>query len=267
MRGGSTLEGDHRQYPLDARWVRAAQDLDVTTLPSYSPATEDEATIWFLERLYRRQDPRTHPARDRYFPRGTWQPRLQEIESAGRIEFQDDGCALTESGRSFIKRVIYDDIDGPEMLPFAVHVGPMASGNAVVRDQNVWQRLKDMGVRKIAALDMEAATIATVAHERRVPHWLIAKGVMDRADPTKDDRYKRFAARASAEVLYRLLGGLVVDLESPAAAGTTSVWFPGALRLEVCHRLTYDWQDLADLFGVPPHERAQFDDGPQGVWG
>jgi len=67
-------------------------------------------------------------------------------------------------------------------------------------------QLKDMGVRKILALEMEAATIATVAHEREVPQWLVAKGVMDHANFDKDDRIKEFAARASAEVLFALLG-------------------------------------------------------------
>ena len=47
---GST--GDHRQYPLDDRWVRAAQDLDPEALPSHGPATAGEAANWLLERLY-----------------------------------------------------------------------------------------------------------------------------------------------------------------------------------------------------------------------
>jgi nucleoside phosphorylase len=265
---GSTFEGDHRQYPLDAAWTRVAQDFDPTGLSSYGRATDDEATIWFLERLHRRQDPRTHPARDRYFPHGTWQSRLEQLESAGRITFQPgEGWALTPAGTSFIQRVLYDDVDGPARLPFAVHVGPMASGSAVFRDEEVWQRLRGMGVRKVAALEMEAATIATVAHERRVPHWLVAKGVMDRADLTKDDRYKRFAARASAEVLYGLLGRLLPAVARSTAVNRTSP-FPGTVKLDFCRRLGQDWPALADVVGVPSYARAQFGygDEPRGVW-
>lgn len=213
----ASFEGDHRQYPLDARWVRAAQEFDPTGLPSYGAATDAEAMIWLLERLYVGQEPRSHPARIRYFPRGTWRPRLERMEAAGLIIRDQDRWALAAPGESLIKETLYDDVDGPERLPFAVLVGPMASGAAVVRDGMIWNRLKAMGVRRVTALEMEAATVATVAHERQVPHWLIAKGVMDPADPTKDDRYKGFAARASAEVLFALLNRLFPNDRTPAS--------------------------------------------------
>ncbi len=80
-----------------------------------------------------------------------------------------------------------------------------------------WARLSAMGVRTVTGLDMEAATIATVAETQGVPDWLVVKGVMDHADPAKDDRYKRFAARASAEVLYALLDRRAGRSPNPAA--------------------------------------------------
>ncbi len=126
------FEGDHQQYPLDDRWLRAAQDFLPLDLPSY--------------------------------------------------------------GRP---------------LRFAVHVGPMASGNAVIEDPGIWQRLSGMGARKILGLEMEAATVATVAHQQRIPHWLVAKGVMDHAETGRDDGYKQLAARASAEVLWALTTSLL----------------------------------------------------------
>jgi nucleoside phosphorylase len=72
----SGFEGDHRQFRLEPRWLRAAQDFDPSSLASYGDASEDEALLWFLEQLHRGQQPRNHPARDAYFPSGTWQPRL-----------------------------------------------------------------------------------------------------------------------------------------------------------------------------------------------
>jgi hypothetical protein len=116
---------------------------------------------------------------------------------------------LTETGTAKIQQLLVDDVNGPDKLPFAVLPGPMASGSAVVMDPTIWDRLKHMGVRKIAAIEMEAATIATVAHNCRVPHWLVAKGVMDHANSDKDDRFMEFAARASAEVLYALSAQLL----------------------------------------------------------
>jgi hypothetical protein len=113
-------------------------------------------------------------------------------------------AVLTGDGSDFVQRRLYDDVEGPQRLPFRVLTAPMASGSAVIADSDVWSRLKAMGMRKITAVEMEAATIATVAYEQRLP-WLVVKGVMDHADTKKDDRYKQFAARASAQVMFALL--------------------------------------------------------------
>jgi len=201
----SGFEGDHRPFQLDPSWLRFAQDLDPAELASYGEASEDEALLWFLEQLHRGQQPRNHPARDSYFPPGTWSPRLARLEERGLIRRERAGvAALTSEGSELVQRRLYDDVDGPQRLPFRVLAAPMASGSSVAADAIVWEQLKTMGQRKISAVEMEAATIATVAHDRRVP-WLIAKGVMDHADARKDDRYKRFAARASAQVMFALL--------------------------------------------------------------
>jgi nucleoside phosphorylase len=205
--------GDQRQFRLDQRWLREAQNLDPSTLPSHGTADADEALMWLLERLHRGHDPRTHPARGRYFPPGTWAERLDRWQVDGWITRAPDGTPrLAGTASDLVKRRLYDDVDGPRRLPFAVHVGPMASGSAVVADDGIWQRLATMGMRKIAAVEMEAATIATIAHAGDVPRWLVAKGVMDHANDDKDDRYKHFAARASAEVLFALLDRLATDL-------------------------------------------------------
>lgn len=223
------LVGDHRQYRLDDHWFRAAQEFDPAGLPSYGEATEEEAALWFLERLHAGQDPKQHPARDRYFPSGTWNPRLAGLESRGLIAWGDSGWELTAAGRSHITRLLYNDVDGPEKLPFAVVAGPTASGSYVAKDGESWDRLKAMGVRTVVGLEMEAATIATVADGQKVPHWLVVKGVMDHADPKKDDRYKRFAARAAAEVLFALLEQLAgrvpatTEPRSGSTAAATSV--------------------------------------------
>jgi nucleoside phosphorylase len=210
---------DHRPIPLDPRWLRAAQDFEPARLPSHAAATADDSMWWLLECLLVGRDARRHPARDRYFPPGTWRPRLEQWTDAGLIARDDDGAvSLTGDGVRLIRRHLYDDVGGPDHLPFGVVVAPMASGSAVVADGTIWPALARMGMRKIAAVEMEAATIATVAREREIPRWLVAKGVMDHADAVKDDRYKRFAARASAEVLFALLDTLAPALRRPPAA-------------------------------------------------
>ena len=199
------FQGDHRQIPADPRLLQVAQDLDPTRLPSFGEASPDEAMWWLLERLNQGQDPRQHPALRRYFPIGTWAPGLDRFENTGLIARDPDGTVrLTEAGGNLIRRRIYDDVEGPQRLPYRVLVGPMASGSAVMSDGRIWTSLQAMGVRTITAVDVEAATIATIAHSQNVP-WLVVKGVMDHAGIGKDDRYKAFAARASAEVMYALL--------------------------------------------------------------
>jgi nucleoside phosphorylase len=200
------LVGDHRQIPLEAAWLRAVQDFDPTALPSHGAASDEEAMLWLLERLHVGGDPREHPARRRYFGPGRWRALLDRFETDGWILRDRQGRpTLTVPGRDLIRRRLYDDVDEPQRLPFTVIAAPMASGSAVMADRTGWHRLARMGVQRIAALDMEAATIATVAHERQVPHWLVAKGVAEPADPARSDRYRRFAARASAEVMFALL--------------------------------------------------------------
>jgi nucleoside phosphorylase len=217
------LKGDNRQFRLDHLWLHAVQDFTPRGLPSYRPADDEDALLWLLERLYRGQDPRSHPARRRYFPEGTWRARLQQWEQGGWIGRAQTGLELTDQGAELVQGWLYDDVDGPRRLPFEVVAAPMASGSAVVADARLWARLQRMGVRRIAAVEMEAATVATVAHQHRVPYCLIAKGVMDHADSNKDDRYKRFAARASAEVLYALLAQLLPATEADSSGQVPSI--------------------------------------------
>lgn len=265
--GKHTVDGllpEPQQYPQDIRWARAVQEFDPTGLPSYGAATEEAAAVWILERLVKRQDPIRHPARRRYFTSATWAHQLGLLESTGLIVRHGGGYRLTSDGLDTIRHMLYVDLDGPSELPFAVHAGPMGSGSAVLAMPDVWPALAKHQ-RKILGLDMEAATIATIWHERQVPHWLVAKGVSDHADHDKDDRFKQFAARASAEVLFALLNRL---LTPPAAAPGPAPRVPDRVRQEITRQLRYFWQDVADLFGVPSYETRRFraGDEPHDLW-
>ena len=262
---GGVFHADPQQFPQDTRWTRAAQDFKPSDLPSHGVATDEEAEVWYLERLYRDQNPRKHPARERYFPGSRWRTGLERLNDRGLIVWRDARWTLTDAGRDRIERIMYVDVEGPARLPFAVHAGPMASGSAVMSDPEIWDRL-EVGQRGILALEMEAATVATVAHELQVPHWLVVKGVMDHADFEKDDRFKAFAARASAEVLFALVQRLLSPATAPAASDDR---ISGPVKLEIVRRLTYDWQDLADVVGVPSYDTRRFraGDEPRELWG
>jgi nucleoside phosphorylase len=199
------FEGDHRQIPMQDSWVRAAQELVPEGLPSFCEPTTADSRSWLLERLYAGEDPRSHPASPRYFPRGTWTRRVRAFEKDHLVRRTGQRLVLTAKGKRFAEDSVFYRGKNPDKLPFQIKVGPIASGNAVVKDGTVWARLKRLGVRSILGLEMEAANIGTIAHRLGLKNWVVAKGVMDHADPRKDDRYKQFAARASAEVLFKFL--------------------------------------------------------------
>ncbi|WP_305785522.1 Ltp family lipoprotein [Symbioplanes lichenis] len=204
QRSSDGFAGNHQQFPLDSDWQRAAQEFSPADLDSYGEIGEEEALLWFLELLHHGQEPRNHPAREQYFPAGTWKPRLARLVDVGWIRRERGASVLTAEGIAHLAEAVYDDVDGPQRLPYRVLESPMASGSAVSTDADEWDRLKAMGALWITAIDMEAATIATVAHAKKLP-WMVVKGVSDYADALKGHRYKRFAARAAAQVMFALL--------------------------------------------------------------
>lgn len=217
------FEPSHLHILMEESWVRSAQDLVSTELPSYGKPTERDASFWFLECLYRGRNPMKHPARNRYFPTGTWKTRVQALVKKGFVEQLGVGFKITPTGANRVEQSLAYDIDPPKHLPFAIKVGPMASGNVVVKDGITWQQLSIMGVRSCIGLEMEAATIAHIARNLHVPSWVVAKGVMDHADPEKDDRYKPFAARASSEVLMMFLVRQLCPRAPESAVGIPSL--------------------------------------------
>jgi hypothetical protein len=142
---------------------------------------------------------------------------------------------LAEKGNAEVVRSLALDVDPPLKLPINVLVGPIASGNVVVKDGLTWDKLKRLGVRSVLGLEMEAAAIGEIARASNVHEWIVVKGVMDHADPHKDDRFKPFAARASAEVLRSFLIDRLCALGTSSAPSGEAV---GTLRPPV----TRNWQ-------------------------
>lgn len=200
------FEGDHRQSPISETWLRAAQDLVPEGLPSFGQVEGEEPKFWLLERLYAREDPLKHNAQTRYFEGNSWATLTDEYIREKLMRRKGLALQITVKGKQVVEEHLFREaLNTPKRLPFRIKVGPIASGDVVVKDGLTWGRLATLGVRTVLGLDMEAAGIGLLAHRQNIRDWVVVKGVMDHADPKKADRYKAFAARSSAEVLFRLL--------------------------------------------------------------
>lgn len=87
-----------------------------------------------------------------------------------------------------------------------IHIGPLASGAAVVADKEVFNQIQARQHRKLIGLDMEAYGVMSAASELPAPQpkCAVIKSVSDFADKEKSDKCRDYAAYVSAQVV-RLL--------------------------------------------------------------
>lgn len=133
-----------------------------------------------------------------------WFVRLEDLRARGLLtQFGD----LTEAGQRFLDERWPDnhasipDITptGP-VSPMRLHVAPIATGARALQLPRAFDFMKPFGYRT-SGLDRTSAAIYEIVH-RYPQHRLAAvvlKGVADFAEETPDERFKQFAARASAE--------------------------------------------------------------------
>lgn len=84
----------------------------------------------------------------------------------------------------------------------SIHVGPLASGAAVLEDASIAEHIQDQH-RKVLGVEMEAYGVFAAAQEAPMPRptAIILKSVCDFADEDKNDDYQDYAAFTSAETL------------------------------------------------------------------
>ncbi len=218
------VQGDMLMYNLRADWKKAAESFRIPEeiIDSWGtrPIPSDMQAHWILERLVNNEDPRKHPDKPMRAP--NWGQVLEIVWKKGWLE--DGSLTLTDTGRKHIKEHLlrHDDVL-PKLGPFAVRVGPVATGNKVVQDPKIFDRLSD-SMRKVIGLEMEAMAIGAVAHEHQDKlRFVVMKAVMDYADEWKNDTAKTFAARASAECLLLFLRKNLPALDNGVAKGETAV--------------------------------------------
>lgn len=196
------FKGEPSPYRISAVWKQRAESFTVQADSSWlalRPRTLENQGRWLMERLAAGEDPVRHP--DRAVRSPSWAKVIEQLRKLKLVT--EVGLALTSEGRAYIEEKQLLHPDGLPQPAFRVHVGPLATGNDVVRDPRIFERLSE-SMRKVLGVEMEAAAIGAIAHVTDTP-MLVMKGVMDHADDFKDDGFKAFAARASAECLIAFL--------------------------------------------------------------
>lgn len=87
-----------------------------------------------------------------------------------------------------------------------LHLGPVATGAAVVADPAIVQKIQDGQIRDVIAVEMEIYGVYYAARWsiNPKPKVIALKSVCDFADSQKDDRYHKYASYTSAKVFTEL---------------------------------------------------------------
>jgi nucleoside phosphorylase len=205
---------------------------------------------------------------DRFCPQ--WEDVIAGLWKAGAVE--DGGLSITDQGRARIQRILIrhrgslpDLSPSEKTLPFKVHAAPMGSGTKVIENPEVWSFVSSH-MRKTLGLEMEAAALGMLAdahHQRRLD-VLVMKGVMDFADHGRDDHFKEYAARASAECAIAFLREHM-NTQPRGASGNDVHDFPrsfvGSLERQVQGAVqNYLGDDVADsIYSRLPRRHLEFE--------
>jgi serine/threonine protein kinase/nucleoside phosphorylase len=203
---------DIETYNLQQRWLVAAADF-ARSFPEIweglrsRPPSKQAQKRWLLHALRTQAEegapaPGERPDRQVHCP--GWKGILSELTEDGLLEKRQGKLKLMKAGLDWLANDRLEHPDGPPSDPaFRVHMGAIGSGKTVREDPELFTRLRRL-VRKTMAVDMEAAAIGAVA-EKFGCRSLIVKAVSDHADHAKDDAFRLFACKASAEFLLEFL--------------------------------------------------------------
>lgn len=199
------IQGDPVQYQIQPRWLQHLTSFEWPVEPDWlkdRPKLSLELQEdWVIHRIAEGNNPKEHEDKEKYCP--DWGMTLERLEEKRKwVERQGTVLALTDSGQRRVDDHLFYE-KRATVQPFQVHIGPIATGAAVVQDKELFNRLVS-NMRKLLGLEMEISAMAALASISELP-FIAAKGVVDFADEFKDDRYRKFAARASAECLLLFL--------------------------------------------------------------
>jgi nucleoside phosphorylase len=223
------FDADVRTYNLPRAWKVAAQQFQPRERFGDKdwwqrrPVPYEWQEAWVLLQLHEgNKDPSTVADCKHRCPQ--WHTVIENLWNAGEVK--RNTLLLTKLGRARAAGVAiqykqFPDLSpGGDFLPFRLHVHPIGSGSAVREDEDIWGFLSQH-MRTTLGLEMEASALADIVRSRDQCgpiDAVVMKGVMDFANHGRDDHFKDYAARASAECLIAFLrdqlgGAAVVDCE------------------------------------------------------
>lgn len=214
---------DLMTYNLNPRLLAAAQEMQGTwerQLPHPKPLSYTSQERWLLLMLARNDEKALLNSPERRVRCPDWQKVLQRLRQRQLLE--PEGLTITSAGMRWVEALMSEYPDGvPEepRIP-TVHISPMATTSYVQQDPELFPNLERL-VRKTLGVEMESAAIGAVAHQEELP-MLVVKAVSDHGDHDKDDRFRRYAAEASAWFLRDFVRKHWTDIVPRSEASTTS---------------------------------------------
>lgn len=199
---------DIQTYNLHSAWKQCAElfaeDWAAKRPLSPRPRSMDWQVRWLRNALLLSgaDGASKHPDRPDCCPR--WQDAIERLRQLGHVTKQ--GLTLTKKGQKVAENERLAHPDGlPPEPAVRAHLGVMATGARVMEDSQLFERLEQIG-RKTVAVEMEATGIGEVADSfQGIARAIVVKAVQDYADKDKDDQFRKFACRESAEFLIAFL--------------------------------------------------------------
>ena len=243
------FQGDQMQYRPKPVWVQRMQQVAASSshgdwLSSRPSLPLEYQEDWVLRRLYENEDPTNLPDFKNECP--NWDEVLKRLWKRGWVN--ESYITLTPDGEEKARKsnLLYPD-KVPAPLDFQVHVASIATGAQVTEDEGIFPKLAG-SMRKVLGIEMEASALAALGDLHDIP-VVVAKGVSDFGDAFKDDRYRDFAAKASAELLIQFLRSSV-DLYQVTSGGDNrkdvGSFSMTSVPLELIEALAEEYPALSD---------------------
>ena len=108
--------------------------------------------------------------------------------------------------RSYVDKIKNDWVGEDTGNILSLHIGPVASGAAVLEDPVIATSIKTQH-RDLLGIEMEIYGMMAAVENLPEPHPIVIafKSVCDYADPNKNDKWQKYAAYTSASFLYAFI--------------------------------------------------------------